>query len=455
MDGVIYAAISKNLAHGIGSAWALHYTNTFDALFLGHPPGMFLLESIFFKLFGNSFFIEKIFSLLLCIITIWGIFLNWKFLIKDNFLKKFIWFPILFWLLTYINMWSFQNNMLENLVTPLILFSVYAYLNAIEKNNIGYILGGSFLLFYAYLVKGPVSLFPLCTIFVYYISFRSITLKRTIFYTLISIFFVILLFLGLFWIFPQSLPSLKAYHTIQIFSAFNGSNEITVNSHFDILWQILLAILPMIIVTVIILLIQIRKNTVKPFSPISKLVLFWTLLALAGSLPLIITLKQRLFYAVPALPFFAIMFGLTCAYFMNNTYNKIITRKIIYFNSLIGAILIIIAFTISILKFRSYSSDKFLLQDITTISDIVGENSIIACDSTMITAYPTIAYLSRYKHVSLSVKNIEKYNWKIIPKKQTFSTTQDYTIVNANLHSFTLMKKNSKNSICINLTINY
>jgi hypothetical protein len=57
LDGVTYAAISKNLAHGYGTFWMPHYTQTKDAVFHGHPPLVFGIQSFFFRVLGDSLYV--------------------------------------------------------------------------------------------------------------------------------------------------------------------------------------------------------------------------------------------------------------------------------------------------------------------------------------------------------------------------------------------------------------
>jgi len=59
LDGVYYATISKNLSNGIGSFWNLCFSES-SGVFNGHPPLAMGLQSIFFSLFGESIYIERV-----------------------------------------------------------------------------------------------------------------------------------------------------------------------------------------------------------------------------------------------------------------------------------------------------------------------------------------------------------------------------------------------------------
>ena len=62
-DGVLYAAISRNMAIGIGDAWHPVLSATLWADYREAPPLAFLLESFFFRFFGDHFWVEKVYSL--------------------------------------------------------------------------------------------------------------------------------------------------------------------------------------------------------------------------------------------------------------------------------------------------------------------------------------------------------------------------------------------------------
>src|ERR1035437_10816961 len=78
LDGVFYASISRNLAHHLGSFWNPHYSQTIYQSLHEQPPLMFWLQGLFFHLFGDSIYVERIYSLLTAIITALGINLIWK-----------------------------------------------------------------------------------------------------------------------------------------------------------------------------------------------------------------------------------------------------------------------------------------------------------------------------------------------------------------------------------------
>jgi 4-amino-4-deoxy-L-arabinose transferase-like glycosyltransferase len=147
VDGLIYATIAKNLAEGKGTFWNLHFTNTFMSEFHEHPPLAMGLESIYFKLFGTSRFVEKFYSLTTCLLVVFGIMKLW---IQLGFQKSTRWSPILFWMFVPVIFWSCNNNLLENTLVIFTTFSVYFALKSTTKKPYYYLILAGFMLSFGF-----------------------------------------------------------------------------------------------------------------------------------------------------------------------------------------------------------------------------------------------------------------------------------------------------------------
>jgi len=130
MDGQLYACVSKNLADGLGTFWFPFLCetcwNSGSGFFLEHPPLVYGIQSLFFKSLGDSIYVERFYSFLTAIITAYLILLTWKLILNDNSeLRKLSWLPVLFWIITPVCFWSYQNNVQENTMGIFTLASVY------------------------------------------------------------------------------------------------------------------------------------------------------------------------------------------------------------------------------------------------------------------------------------------------------------------------------------------
>jgi 4-amino-4-deoxy-L-arabinose transferase-like glycosyltransferase len=68
MDGLLYTNLAKNMASGLGDFW--HPTLDRGSIFYEHPPFLFWLESLFFRLFGDHIFVEDIYNTSVFLITV-------------------------------------------------------------------------------------------------------------------------------------------------------------------------------------------------------------------------------------------------------------------------------------------------------------------------------------------------------------------------------------------------
>jgi 4-amino-4-deoxy-L-arabinose transferase-like glycosyltransferase len=78
VDGLWYATISKNLAEGFGSFWSPAFTHTMAPVFIDHPPLVFGIQSLFFKVLGDALYVEKIYALFIISLTLVLIIILWR-----------------------------------------------------------------------------------------------------------------------------------------------------------------------------------------------------------------------------------------------------------------------------------------------------------------------------------------------------------------------------------------
>lgn len=162
LDGVTYAAISRNLADGIGQLWSPFYTWTVYPQFHEHPPLGFALQALAFKMFGDHLAVERAYSVALGSLTGLLMILIWRSTVRD---AEYDWLPIIFWLLPSTVTWSIVNNMLETTQTAFTTLAVLAFVRSLQSPKAwawgawGVLSGLSIV--GAALTKGPTGFFPL------------------------------------------------------------------------------------------------------------------------------------------------------------------------------------------------------------------------------------------------------------------------------------------------------
>ena len=165
-DGVIYATISRNMAVGIGDLWHPAFSATQWAVYHENPPFAFLLESLCFRLLGDHFWVEKLYSLLTGLATGVMIAAIWRRLVDSRSpWRECSWLPVLLWLTLPGWMTVYGNNLLEGTMGLLAILAVYAALRAVEGGSAAFawLPLAAVSVVAALLSKGPVGLFPLAT----------------------------------------------------------------------------------------------------------------------------------------------------------------------------------------------------------------------------------------------------------------------------------------------------
>ncbi|MFO7790776.1 MAG: glycosyltransferase family 39 protein, partial [Bacteroidales bacterium] len=309
MDGQQYACVAKNLAEGNGSFWFPHLSDTWwkagSPHFMEHPPLVYGMQAMFFKVFGDSIYSERLYSFFTLLIALLLIIRIWKFCFSDKSPHHHTWWAaVLFWIWIPLTSWSYQNNLMENSMLIFDLLAVLFLLKFLKRGKNYIMLAlGSLAVFAAFLSKGLPGLFPLLIIPLHGLVFGG---KRLGFYALHTILFLLLSALWFLLIaqWEDAGESLSFYLQERLLSRI--SENPTVESRLYILRQLLINLLPVLFAVILILLVQKRFQLSKLSRKQAELSLFFLLIGLSASIPLLLTSVQRGFYLMPSFPFFAL-----------------------------------------------------------------------------------------------------------------------------------------------------
>ncbi|MDL2228146.1 glycosyltransferase family 39 protein [Odoribacter sp. OttesenSCG-928-L07] len=434
-DGIYYAAVSKNLSHGLGTFWK-PYFNEMVPEFLGCPPLMFGIQSIFFNIFGDSFYVEKCFSVLTFFISGLIIMLLWKEITGS---KRNNALPLLFWICFPLVTWASTNNLLENLMTIFILLSILFYFKSINKNKNWFLIVMGIMISLGFLTKGFPALFPLALPLFYQIIFKR---KHLIMNYLIIILSTILPLILLMMVVPQFTESFKTYLNIQVIDGI--LNQSTVATRWYILYKFLQEIIiPVLILVVLIAFVLKFKNikTLLPDTYSKKIVLVLILLGLSGVFPLMISMKQRGFYLLPVFPIFSILFAMISAPMINILKDKIENKYSILVKS-INILVLTIGVVLCLLQINKIGRDKDILTDIYKILPELETHSIVSIDSSMHYEWTLFAYFARYKNITLDTK-WKKYEYLLIfnDKKLIDKYTDEYELLSLDTNTLLLFRQ--------------
>jgi len=447
MDGVLYAAVAKNQAEGFGSFWQPIFADTWNKhgvhTFHEHPPLVFGIQSLFFKIFGTSIYVERFYSFLTAILTAWLIHLNWKILFQNQKeLIKFSWLPILFWIIIPVCFWSFQNNMHENTMGIFTLLSTYFLLKFYfqKQQNTLLILAGSFI-FLASFSKGVPGFFPLAFPFLIWVSHRKSTFVNVIHHTSL-LGFSTFLFYALLMLYEPANESLSFYFENRLMGRIDS--DPTVGSRFYIVGRLFQELLPPLILGALILIFSKLKPNVKTFKKrdLKNAGLFF-LLGFAGTLPLLLTMVQKGFYMVHALPYFGIAIALIVApnlvfFFHKKTSTQNHNSTFTYFTfALLISVLIF-----STLQIGKTKRDADMLHDVYILKNILPKHTHITLEKSIHQDWGLKVYLMR--NSNLSTSNTVSYPYFLVEKKKKNFSLKGYKKMKTNLKKYEILTVNNE-----------
>lgn len=427
MDGLLYAAISNNLAQGMGSFWDLFLTHTLYPHFHEHPPLAFGIQSLFFKLFGDSIYIERIYSFGTFIITGFIITRIWNKVTKPIF-HKLSWLPLFFWILVPLVTWSAPNNMLENTMMIFTSLSVLFFLKSIENKRVIHLVISGTMLSLGVLTKGLVALFPLSFLLWYFVFNTNRNFIHLIVNSTILLFAIVLPFILLFIIFPESQDSLLAYFEKQIVGSV--LNIKTVDSRFYIVFRLLNELLPIMILVFIIWLFSIKEKMVNYRE---KWVLIFFSVGLSGVIPIMISMKQSGFYILATFPLFSIAFAILILNNVNFLIERINTNsKRFKIFRYVSYFLLFFSITLNLLEINKIGRDKDKIIDVKRIISTVSKNSTISIQPKLRTDWSLHGYFQRYGYVSLDSDTSKTHKYILMKKKNSYNLNWKKESLNLN-----------------------
>ena len=398
-DGVTYASISRNMAEGQGTFWNPHYTQTLYPEFRQHPPLALGMEALAFRMLGDHWWVEKSYSVLMFLLSGLFIALIWK---RTTNNLRWAWLPLLFWLAMPLVSWSATNNLLENTMSVFVLLSVYLMIVGYQRHHKIWLFLSAFALLLAFLSKGFTGLFPL----VFPILYCAFDQKRKWIQGPIDsliLLVAVVVFAGImFLVCPGSFGYIKDYIRLQVIGG--GLHEATASSRF----YIVVALLQQLIIPFVLALVLVICKTKSKFN--SKVFEFppdkgwfysFLILGLLGVLPIMVSVKQRDFYMLAALPFFALACGhITLS--MLTLWMPKMTPIVRRWMTLGAACIVLLGLVLNLIHIGKYGRDEALIEEVKQkITESEG-NNVIEISQEEYTQWAKHAYYMRYGKISLS-----------------------------------------------------
>ncbi len=390
MDGLIYSTIANNWHLGMGSWEEPHFSTFIYPTFPEHPPLMPFMLKLLFDVLGNSFWVEKLFSFLSVIPTVLGITLLAK---HFKLSWSTIGLALFFYITTSSISWGLQSNMLENWLSPFCLFSVLFFLKFTQTNKWQTLVLSSLFLILACLTKGPVALFPLAVFAAQTLSVRFVSFGKSLKQGLLFVGVFIFLFSTLLLI-PSVRNNLINYWNAQVVSALSGAREVT--GH----WVVPMALLKEQILAIAFALISAITAFAKKRKPIfSSHSIFYLLMGLLASLPLIISPKQHSFYIIPSIPFYALAFATFVIENFSWGTPQWLNKVAIGFSIVSGSLLFLPIFVS-----KPYFRDSSLFKDLTSIQEKLPNETVYFVKREGVLPWSVIGYLKRFNNMDCTLE---------------------------------------------------
>jgi 4-amino-4-deoxy-L-arabinose transferase-like glycosyltransferase len=413
MDAMLYTSVSHNLSMGIGTFWfpefSVHNVGGLSS-FHEQPPLVFGIQSLFYTVLGDSMYVERFYTFLTMVITAFLINLVWKEIYKnDTNLSGLGWLPVILWITIPVSFWSYSNNMHENTMGIFTLTSVWLMYKAMLSPKFKILtwgLAGVFI-FLATLSKGIPGFFPVTVPFLFWLTTRKNNFRGVLLQTLILVAVPAIIYAVLFSL-PDSRESLSTY----LFKrALHRINEVpTVDSRFWIIYRLFTELLLQIIFVAIFITIARFKKIKTYISGDIRQPVFFLSVGLSASAPLMLTLVQKGFYFVPALPFFAIGLAMLVAPALFSMTSRIdVQSKKYRILLLASSFLFLGATTFALMQKGKTSRDKDLLHDVYLIGATLAKGTSISIPVEMWDDFSLQCYLSRYFSISLEAKIMRGY----------------------------------------------
>lgn len=398
VDGVTYASISRNMAEGQGTFWNPHYTQTLYPEFRQHPPLALGMEALAFRALGDHWWVEKAYSVLMFLFSGLLIALIWK---RTSNNIRWAWLSLLFWIAIPLVSWSATNNLLENTMTVFVLLSVYLMIVSYQRNHKFWLILSSVALLAAFLSKGFTGLFPL----VFPILYCAFDQKRRWIQgpidSLILVVSLVVLTGIMFLVFPASFAYLKDYIRLQVIGG--GLHEATVSSRFSIVFDLLLQLVIPFVVAMALVICKAKNkknNKVFEFPPDKSWFYTFLVLGLLGVLPIMVSVKQRDFYMLAALPFFALACGHITLSMLTLWLPKM-TPRIRMWSTLGAGCILLLGLVLNAIHIGKYGRDEALIEEVKQVTESE-ENNIIDITPEEYTQWAKHAYYMRYGKMSLN-----------------------------------------------------
>jgi hypothetical protein len=442
-DGIVYAALSKNMALGVGSVWSPSYSQTIWHHFYEHPALALYFQSLYFKILGQGYIVERFYALTMALLQLSVVCWLWCRTQKPE--KHSYPLLLLLWVLVPLNVLAYKHNYLDGTATFFSSVSsalLIVFYSDTKLKKIGLLSLVTFFLGLGFFSNGPVYLFPLVIPLLQAFILKQRSYRQAFIDTVVLMVLLVLFGCCFFWLFPEAKDNMMSYLNTQVFASLKGKRitPYTGFGHFYILVHFLRAYWLATLITLMLIGTVWRQHGLSTVCANMKKRegYFYLCLALLSSMPVGVSPRQLFHYIIPSAPFYVL--ALMCfAYPAWCALMKALQKKITAQKVLAGfsSFLFIISITYLTINVGAYSRHENILRDIERMKKTVRQDEILDASFKVRDLGIVGAYFARASFISLDNGHTRRYYLSL--KKER--SPKGYKSVPIEMVRFSLWKK--------------
>lgn len=413
MDGLLYTTVAHNQANGFGTFWEPRFSQEgFAGLttFHEHPPLVFGLQALWFRLLGSAVWVESAYCLLIALVNAALLMALWRAVWTHRpALRPLGWLPVLLWIMVPPVHWCIQNNMQENTMA---VFTIAAVLFAVQAAHstrsawIAHVLVG-LCTFGASFAKGPPGLFPLGAPVLFGLITGVGGMRRAWSGTAIATGVVVGIY-ALLMTWPAAHDSLMTYADGRLLHRID--QDPTVDHRWRILQHLVTTMLGPLSVALAVRW-GARRITVPAQGAPDRTAWALAAIGLSGVLPLTLTMVQKSFYMVAALPLLSVAFACWAAPgVLAWTGRADLGRTAKRFLLRFGQVAVLGVLVAAVMLFGRPSRDADLLHDADVIGAVLPDHALVGADDAVWEQWNLQSYLMRYHFISLKPNGLAEWH---------------------------------------------
>jgi len=303
-DGLEYGAVARNLAEGLGTFWKPYLEDFIHPVFHEHPPLVFWIQSLFFRLFGDGPYLENFYGCLMGLITLACVAWFWQQVRRDFALPSVgVWWPMLLLVPLPLFTYTIQTNRIVATYIILAILPTYAAYRSVTGSKhavlLGLLSGG--LVYLGFIAKGPVAFFTFAVPAIACLALKTRLSRAALSTILALVSFTVILF-SVFYLFPDSRDFWSKFWNAQVIASLK-SQRAPGDTHWYLVerWAAEIAV-RVSIAAVFLICCRVPLGQIRFNRPAG----FFLLIGLASSLPFLLSMRQHNRYIFHSYPFYVL-----------------------------------------------------------------------------------------------------------------------------------------------------